>query len=74
MNKELLIDALCGTCFPSMGFADDMTNEGLAIHTGNQWNPDWEWDRKGLNTLSTSDLQELYTLIKTNEYLSEPGA
>lgn len=60
MDKQVLIDALCGKGFISMQFAIDMTNAGLAKFTGNQWNEDWVWDRSELQKLSVEQLESLY--------------
>ena len=55
-EQTLYLDAICGCpCDPSMGPARDC---------GNQWNEDWQWDRRALSCWSLDHLKELYQKLK----------
>lgn len=56
----LLIDAIIGKGFVSTQQACVMTEKGLAVFTGNQWNEDWGWKRDALEKLTTEELVKLY--------------
>lgn len=58
--RALLIDAVRGAGFPSIQFAADMEAAGRALFTGNQHNPEWEWDGVYLSSASEEELQKLY--------------
>ena len=34
--------------------------EGLTIFCGDQWNPDWRWDRKAIERLTPKEKSELW--------------
>lgn len=59
-DHRLLVDAIVGAGFASMEHA--MANEagGLVRFTGNQWNPDWSWNREALARLPEADLRALH--------------
>ena len=59
-SKTLLIDAIIGKSFPSMEYAERMVKDGFATFTGNQWNPDWEWNREKLEALTEAELKDIY--------------
>lgn len=61
--KFILIDAIIGRGFPTMVFADKMEKAGLARWTGDQHNPEWEWDRGKLKALNLDELDEIYAFI-----------
>lgn len=65
----MLVDAICGAGFPSMEYAQQATSAGFARYTGNQWNPDWEWDRKQLETFNKHELQVIYDDIVAKKKL-----
>ena len=67
MTRVLFIDAIVGVGFPHEQVGVDAERGGLARFTGNQHNPDWAWNRRILETLSTETLQELYLGLKTYE-------
>jgi len=60
MDKAILVDAICGKGFRSIEFAIDMEKTGLARFTGDQWNPDWDWNKGELQKLSIEQLEALY--------------
>ena len=60
MNKYILIDAIVGKGLGYNYFAELMVKRGLAEFTGNQWNPDWAWNRQALDKLTTLELEEIY--------------
>lgn len=62
-EKDMLVDAIAGTHMP-MAVADKMTQLGLARFTGNQWNEDWEWDKRALDRLDVPELSTLYRKLK----------
>lgn len=71
----LLVDAICGVGFPSITLAAECQRVGMAEFTGNQWNPDWKWDRKALRKLPHQTLQELYEgLCEQREENMQPKA
>ena len=63
MKKQQLIDAICGSGFRSMNHSIAMEKVGLAGFCGNQWNPDWSWNRKELKKLTNEQLDILYTHV-----------
>lgn len=59
--KEILIDAIVGHGVGgSYEFAEAMTKAGLARFTGNQHNPEWQWNRDTLTFLSEDQLYDMY--------------
>lgn len=66
--RQVLIDAIIGVGMKgSMSYACEMTEKGLAVFTGNQWNENWSWSRTGLETLSFDQLLALYTDLKKDK-------
>jgi len=63
MSTTILIDAICG-CSPSIEVCDRLANAGFMRFTGNQWNERWDWDRTAINSMSSTQLTELYNFIK----------
>jgi len=62
--KCLLVDAIIGRGVGGdMAFADNMTKQGYAEFTGNQWNEDWGWKRSALETLDLDELDGLYAQL-----------
>ena len=61
--KRKLVDAVCGCPLGSMRASIEFTNRGLARFTGNQWNADWAWERKGLEALDIKQLEALYASL-----------
>lgn len=73
--QQMIIDAICGVGFPSITLADQCQRVGLADFTGNQWNPDWAWDRKALWKIKIEDLQALYDgLCEQRDINQQPTA
>lgn len=69
-DTSLLVDAIIGRGFGSMEFANQAVNFGLARFTGNQWNEDWEWDRRTLSQLGEDELialRQLQTEIESEK-------
>ncbi len=64
--KEMLIDAIVGAGFVSLEHGMLAERMGHATYTGNQHNPDFQWNRVALRQLSDEGLQEMYQ--KTKEY------
>lgn len=58
--KGLLIDAICGNQVPWGAHS----LESLVVFTGNQWNGDWAWDRKGLEDCTVKELEFIYQDVK----------
>ena len=63
----LLVDAIASLYFMSLSHAAEMEDKKLAKFVGNQWNPDWGWDKNTLSQLTTEELTELYGNLKENE-------
>jgi hypothetical protein len=63
LEKEDLIHLIMGTKPKSMEGCQKLVRRGVMDFTGNQWNPDWEWNRY-LRDLSEEELHELYLSIK----------
>lgn len=66
-TQMLFVDAICGVGMPTaeVGMAAEV-NE-LADCVGNQHSDMWAWRRTALEALPTSELQDLYTHLKTYE-------
>lgn len=64
MEKMLLIDAICGCGWKSYELAGKYQNKGLMYFTGNQYNPDWKWDKLELEILVEDELIEIYKELK----------
>ena len=66
--KEMLIDAIVGAGFGSIEAAMLAERRGHASYTGNQYNPEWQWNREALRQFSDQGLQELYQGIKEYQF------
>lgn len=53
LHKNDLVNLVCGRFAPQR-------DSQFTVHTGNQWNPNWEWDRAKLQELDEEELYELY--------------
>lgn len=62
-QQELFIDAIMSTKPPFELCVRKECNFMIKF-CGNQWNPDWCWDREYLKQLSTDGLYALYKLMK----------
>ena len=67
VQRRVIIDALHGIGVP-YGHGDSLVNLGRARYTGDQHNPDWEWDETWIDTQSTLDLTNLYADILYGKY------
>lgn len=65
MTRMLFIDAIVGVGFPTDEIAVNAERGGLATQVG--YGPEYEWNRRILETLTTDTLQELYTSLKLHE-------
>ena len=59
MTHEMLVDAVLGAHY-SIDLIIGMTKLGFAQYTGNQHNPNWEWNREQLTKLDDERLKQLY--------------
>jgi hypothetical protein len=60
MDKELLVNAICGKGFFGHRDAIHFENQKVARFCGNQHNEDWCWLSDQLNLLSMWKLTEIY--------------
>lgn len=67
MTRMLFIDAIVGVGFPSYDVGVNAERGGLATYTGCPVGPDFEWNRRILETLTTTTLQDMYTSLKLHE-------
>ena len=67
MTRMLFVDAVVGVGFPAQNLGMAAEQQELATFTGNQHNEEWSWTRTALEKLTTPDLQDLYTYLKTYE-------
>ena len=58
--KSFIIDAIIGRGLGYNDYAELMIEKGWANFTGNQWNPEWSWNRQALSKLSYDELTEIY--------------
>lgn len=58
--KILLVDAICGIGVLSLQVGLEGQKSGLTSFTGNQWEPDYAWNRDALMQLPEETLQDLY--------------
>lgn len=67
MTRMLFIDAIVGVGFPHPQVAVDSERGGLATVYQTQDGPRYAWNKRILETLSTSTLQDMYTGLKLQE-------
>jgi hypothetical protein len=64
--KKLIVDAICGRGIPSLFLGSETERMGLGRFTGDQYNPEYSWDRKALVACTQDDLQALYEALREN--------
>lgn len=62
IERSIIIDAICGAGFKTMQNAIDAEKMGMAKFVGNQWNPDWAWNRDWLKAKSDIELENIYNV------------
>lgn len=55
-DRQLYLDAIFGCGCPRGG--------KYTTFTGNQWNEDWEWNKKEVQKMSTAKLKRFYAALK----------
>ena len=66
---DLLVDAIIGVGFPTMGIGVIAEREKIAhFMTSRDGTPSWRWDSKKLSALSEEKLQALYHNLKVAQY------
>lgn len=67
LTRALFVDAIVGVGFPTYAVALHAERGGLATDKGSVSGPQYEWNRRILETLTTETLQEMYCALKAHD-------
>lgn len=72
--RQLLVDAIVGVGFPSIGFAQHCEALGVASFSGDQQSPSWAWNVSALKGFGATELTALYEAISEERDAAEAQA